>query len=232
MVGRRLPGRNRSPSASRHATRVTVTRGNRSSRHAVTGRAAVALSPHPALPVPRKAAHRRAMNAAMKGFTDDDLRTFADTLAKLPPPPADRRPDRSQRAWTAGKALVHQHRCNVCHLPDLAGRENVPRIAGQREDFLVKTMASTRPTYGPATTPRWAMSCSPSPTPISSISPISPPGSPRIAASLGKEGQALPLRHRLGDVLARRARRARPPSGPAARPAPSRCAARASGRGS
>ena len=39
-----------------------------------------------------------------------------------------------------GQALVRQHRCNVCHSPDLAGRDNVPRIAGQREDFLVKTM--------------------------------------------------------------------------------------------
>jgi cytochrome c553 len=39
-----------------------------------------------------------------------------------------------------GQALVRQYRCNVCHNPDLAGRDNIPRIAGQREDFLVKTM--------------------------------------------------------------------------------------------
>jgi len=90
------------------------------------------------------------MNAAMKGFTDDDLRTFADTLAKLPPPPATAGPTDPARL-DRGKTLVHQHRCNVCHLPDLAGRENVPRIAGQREDFLVKTMreykANIRPGY-------------------------------------------------------------------------------------
>jgi cytochrome c553 len=79
------------------------------------------------------------MNEAVKGFTDDDLRTFADTLSRLPPPPpaADTSdPARMDR----GRALVHQHRCNVCHSPDLAGRDNIPRIAGQREDFLVKTM--------------------------------------------------------------------------------------------
>ncbi len=56
-----------------------------------------------------------------------------------------------RRASTAGRGLVHQHRCNVCHSPDLAGRDNVPRIAGQREDFLVKTMreykANIRPGY-------------------------------------------------------------------------------------
>jgi cytochrome c553 len=90
------------------------------------------------------------MNAAMKGFTDDDLRTFADVLAKLPPPPATAGlidPARLDR----GRALVHQHRCNVCHSSDLAGRDNVPRIAGQREDFLVKTMreykGNIRPGY-------------------------------------------------------------------------------------
>jgi cytochrome c553 len=90
------------------------------------------------------------MNAAMKGFTDDDLRTFADTLAKLPPPPATAGPIDPARL-DRGRGLVHQHRCNVCHSPDLAGRDNVPRIAGQREDFLVKTMreykANIRPGY-------------------------------------------------------------------------------------
>jgi len=90
------------------------------------------------------------MNEAVKGFSDDDLRTFADALAKLPPPaPANEATDPARMA--RGQALVHQYRCNVCHAPDLAGREAVPRIAGQREDFLVKTMheykTNQRPGY-------------------------------------------------------------------------------------
>jgi cytochrome c553 len=79
------------------------------------------------------------MNNAVKGFSNDDLRTFADLISRLPPPPPDAGasdPARLER----GQALVQKYRCNVCHNPDLAGRENVPRIAGQREDFLVKTM--------------------------------------------------------------------------------------------
>jgi len=79
------------------------------------------------------------MNNAVKGFSDDDLRTFADMISRLPPPPptADTvDPARMER----GRALVRQYRCNVCHSPDMAGRDAVPRIAGQREDFLVKTM--------------------------------------------------------------------------------------------
>src|SRR5215813_7709677 len=90
------------------------------------------------------------MNEAVKGFTDDDLRVFADTLAKLPPPPATAGPTDPARL-DRGRALSHQHRCNICHSPDLAGRDNVPRIAGQREDFLVKTLreykGNIRPGY-------------------------------------------------------------------------------------
>jgi cytochrome c553 len=79
------------------------------------------------------------MNESVKGFTDDDLRSFADALSRLPaPPPTTDAADPARMA--RGQALVRQHRCNVCHSPDLAGRDAVPRIAGQREDFLVKTM--------------------------------------------------------------------------------------------
>jgi cytochrome c553 len=97
-----------------------------------------------------KLRRHEVMNEAVKGFTDDDLRTFADALAKLPPPaPAGEATDSARLA--RGQGLVRQYRCNVCHNPDLAGRDAVPRIAGQREDFLVKTMreykSNQRPGY-------------------------------------------------------------------------------------
>jgi cytochrome c553 len=79
------------------------------------------------------------MNEMAKDMTDDDLRTFSDYIGTLPKPapPADAGdPARMQR----GLALVHQHRCNVCHTPDFSGQENIPRIGNQREDYLVKTM--------------------------------------------------------------------------------------------
>ena len=72
-------------------------------------------------------------------MTDDDLRGFADAIAKLPAPkPADGPVDaaRMERA----RALVEQNHCNVCHTPNFAGQENVPRIADQREDYLVKAL--------------------------------------------------------------------------------------------
>jgi cytochrome c553 len=79
------------------------------------------------------------MNEMAKALSDDDLRTFSDFLATLPKPvpPADAGdPARLQRA----QALVQQYRCNSCHNTDFSGKDNVPRIADQREDYLAKTL--------------------------------------------------------------------------------------------
>jgi len=79
------------------------------------------------------------MNEMAKSFTDDDLTKFSDFLAKLPKPvpPADAGdPARMQR----GQALAQQNRCNSCHNADFSGKENVPRLANQREDYLAKTL--------------------------------------------------------------------------------------------
>ena len=79
------------------------------------------------------------MNEMAKAFTDDDLRTFSDFIGKLPKPaaPADAGdPARLQRA----QALIEQHRCNSCHNTNFSGKDNVPRLSDQREDYLAKTM--------------------------------------------------------------------------------------------
>lgn len=90
------------------------------------------------------------MNEMAKPLTDDDLRTFSDFIAKLAKPaaPADAGdPVRMQR----GQAAAQQHRCNTCHNPDYSGKESVPRIGNQREDYLAKTLAeykgNIRPGY-------------------------------------------------------------------------------------
>ena len=38
------------------------------------------------------------------------------------------------------RALIDQHRCNFCHQGNYSGEQNVPRLAGQREDYLVKAL--------------------------------------------------------------------------------------------
>jgi cytochrome c553 len=80
------------------------------------------------------------MNDMAKSFTDDDLQKFADFIARLPKPqpPSDvGDPARMQK----GLALAQANRCNSCHNADFSGKENVPRLANQREDYLNKTLA-------------------------------------------------------------------------------------------
>jgi cytochrome c553 len=79
------------------------------------------------------------MNEMAKALTDDDLRAFSDFIAAMPKPapPADAgEPARMQH----GQALAQQYLCNNCHNRDFSGKENVPRIANQREDYLAKTL--------------------------------------------------------------------------------------------
>ena len=79
------------------------------------------------------------MNQMMLGLKDDDLRDMADYIAKLPPPEpvgGAGDPARIEQA----RALIEQHRCNFCHNRDYSGEQNVPRLAGQREDYLVKAL--------------------------------------------------------------------------------------------
>src|ERR1700709_1412984 len=80
------------------------------------------------------------MNDIAKAFTDDDLRTFSDYIAQIPKPapPADAgEPARMH----GGQGLTKHYLCNPCHNGDFSGKENVPRIANQREDYLAKTLA-------------------------------------------------------------------------------------------
>jgi len=79
------------------------------------------------------------MNKMMQGFNDGDLRKMADLISKLPapqPPGGVVDTDRMER----GRTLAAQNRCNFCHQADYSGGQNVPRLAGQREDYLVKTL--------------------------------------------------------------------------------------------
>src|SRR5471030_468715 len=78
------------------------------------------------------------MNEVTKAFTDDDLRNFSDFIAKLPAPSSVDTGDAAR--IESGRSLITVQRCNSCHGLDLAGRENIPHISGQREDYLARTL--------------------------------------------------------------------------------------------
>jgi cytochrome c553 len=91
------------------------------------------------------------MTDVARTLTDEDLRAFAERIEKLPPPPPpETAPDPAR--FARGQALARTHHCVVCHRPDLSGQQQVPRLANQREDYLLKTMREfkdgTRIGYG------------------------------------------------------------------------------------
>lgn len=92
------------------------------------------------------------MTAVAKTLKDDDLRGFSDfvgTLSPVPGPMPATPPDAARMG--KGRALAQQHKCVFCHGADFSGGQQVPRIAGQREDYLQMSLrgfrAGTRPGY-------------------------------------------------------------------------------------
>jgi cytochrome c553 len=92
------------------------------------------------------------MNDAAKELSDSDIQSLADALAALPPlkPPPD---PVDQARFERGRSLAQQNHCDICHRPDFSGQQTVPRLADQREDYLVKTLREykngTRRAYEP-----------------------------------------------------------------------------------
>ncbi|WP_137733796.1 c-type cytochrome [Pseudaquabacterium pictum] len=96
------------------------------------------------------------MTAIAKTMSDDDLRGFADAIGKLPPaPPAATSPPDAQRL-ARGAAAAQRLHCLGCHGSQGEGARQVPRVAGQREDYLLLALrgfrAGTRAGYQPAMT--------------------------------------------------------------------------------
>jgi len=95
------------------------------------------------------------MGAAAAGLKDADLQALADVVVKLPPPAPAGRPDPAR--FARGRAVVEKERCGSCHQADFVGHDNVPRLAGQREDYLLKALRDykkgARTGYGNAVMP-------------------------------------------------------------------------------
>jgi cytochrome c553 len=78
------------------------------------------------------------MNDVTRDMTDDDLRLFSDYFAKLTPPKATETPDPAIAA--RAQAAIAKNHCGSCHNADFSGREQMPRLAAQREDYLLKAL--------------------------------------------------------------------------------------------
>ena len=86
-----------------------------------------------------------AMTAVAKPMKDADLRGFSDYIGTLPPLPATPPPKPLDAArMTRAEALADKQKCLFCHGSDLSGGQQVPRIAGQREEYLREALEGYR----------------------------------------------------------------------------------------
>lgn len=85
-----------------------------------------------------------AMQPFAAGKSDQDIQDIAAYFATLPPgPPDDRRP-LNPALFAAGQALSGPRHCATCHVSDYGGRAQIPRVAAQREDYLLHAMTQYR----------------------------------------------------------------------------------------
>ena len=82
------------------------------------------------------------MAAAVQGLKDAEIRQIARHYAAQKPAPPRGRPDAALAA--RGAALAQKLHCGSCHKADFRGREQMPRLAAQREEYLEAAMNSYR----------------------------------------------------------------------------------------
>ena len=98
-----------------------------------------------------------AMTAVAKTMKDDDMRGFAAVIDALPAvPPAPPATPADPARMNKARDLARQHKCVFCHGDDLSGGQQVPRIGGQREEYMRETLrgfkSGKRPGYSQAMT--------------------------------------------------------------------------------
>jgi cytochrome c553 len=93
------------------------------------------------------------MPEMLKGANDAELQQMAAVIGALPPPEPAAEPGDAARLERA-RLLIQQHRCNFCHNQDFSGEQGAPRLAAQREDYLIKALRdyknNSRRAYDPS----------------------------------------------------------------------------------
>jgi cytochrome c553 len=83
-----------------------------------------------------------AMAAVFAKTSEQDLLDLAAYFTRQALKP-DATP-RNGALYEKGAALSKRGSCGGCHLPDYRGRDQMPRLAGQKEDYLAATMIAYR----------------------------------------------------------------------------------------
>jgi len=85
-----------------------------------------------------------AMQSPSEKLSDTDVEALAAYFASLPSSPPEDRTPRDAALMARGQAISAARNCGVCHLPNYAGRAQMPRLTHQHEAFLFHTMTEYR----------------------------------------------------------------------------------------
>jgi len=78
------------------------------------------------------------MSPMVKDLTRDEMRELADYFAQQKPPPQTFKVDADKARL--GKQKADETLCTMCHLGGFAGQNEIPRVAGQHYDYVVKQL--------------------------------------------------------------------------------------------
>ena len=78
------------------------------------------------------------MQPIVEQLNNEDIRNLGAYFATLTP--AKAKPDEKPDLSAKGAQAAAGRRCASCHTDNYAGGKAVPRVAGQREDYLVKAL--------------------------------------------------------------------------------------------
>lgn len=82
------------------------------------------------------------MRPFVRGFDDATVIAISKYFASSEVRSAEGPVDSELAAF--GRGLARAGHCGGCHLEDFSGRAQIPRIAGQREDYLIATLRAYR----------------------------------------------------------------------------------------
>jgi len=90
------------------------------------------------------------MTPLMAGIPDKEIVALSDHFSKQAV--RAEKGETDKELFAQGQALAKKNRCGICHLSDFSGQKQMPRLAGQREDYLLSEMKAYRDNQRPDTT--------------------------------------------------------------------------------
>ena len=82
------------------------------------------------------------MTPMVAGLTRDEMREISDYFSKQKPPLQTFKTDTEKARQ--GKLKADETLCTMCHLGGFAGQNEVPRVAGQHYDYILKQLTDFR----------------------------------------------------------------------------------------